>query len=72
MGTYILSCIQYTHCIQSCVLKRCIHPKTCIHSIHAYGFTTVFKTYLFCQQVMEKGMIYIFKDEFKYVIEKEG
>ena len=31
-----------------------------------------FYNILVVEQVVEKGMIYIFEDEFKYVIEKKG
>ena len=44
---------------------------TYIHTIHTYGLEIAWKILVF-KQVVEKGMIYIFKDEFKYVIEKKG
>ena len=72
METYILSCIQYAHCIQSCVMKRCIHSQR-THSYHAYKWDcNDFMTYLPLNKPWKKGMIYIFRDEFKYVIEKKG
>jgi len=43
---------------------------TYLYTIHTYGFEIAWKILVF-KQVVEKGMIYIFKDEFNNVIEKK-
>jgi len=66
-------CIQ-THFVSSMEYIHSIHAydiwDTCIHTIHTYGLEIAWKILVF-KQVVEKGMIYIFKDKFKYVIEKK-
>jgi len=44
---------------------------TYIHTIHTYGLEIASQIIVF-KQVVKKWMTYIFKDEFKYVIETKG
>jgi len=58
------------------------HTYMCYETMHSFSKNTFisymlmglqgFYDILVVKQVVEKGMIYIFKDEFKYVIEKKG
>jgi len=53
--TYILSCIQYTHGIHTCVMKRCIHSQR-INSYHSCKWDcSDFMTYLLLNKSWKRG-----------------